>query len=295
MELLVTLHKIENLNEITKLDIAGVIFGSLFSHGYKMSLEEMVEVNNTCLKYNLKRFVSLNALIKEDDLEKLDAYMDLLKELDVDGIYFNDFAILNKAYAKDMQKKLIYDPYNLNTNQKDISFFAEYNIPCVLARELTLDEIEEIIKAYPFMCDMQIFGHLRMSESKRKYISNYFKNFNINENPNGKETYRIKEEKREYKMPIMEDEYGTCVYTDYVFAMFSELSRVSKYLNHAIIDDLFLDSELINEYVRNIPKIDNMTVDVIKDSMLSKHPLLSFSSGYLFQKTTDTKVKDEKN
>ena len=293
MELLVTLHKMENLKEISKLDIQGVIFGSLFAHGYKLSLEDMVEVNNMCLKYNLKRYVSMNSLIDEDGLKKLDAYMDLLKELDVDGIYFSDFAILNKAYAKDMQKKLIYDPYNLNTNQKDVGFFAEYNIPCVLAREITLDEVVDIIKIHPFMCDMQIFGHLRMSESKRKYISNYFRNFNINENPEGKETYRLKEENRDYRMPIMEDEYGTCVYTDYVFAMFSELEKVSKYINHAIIDDLFLDSEVINEYIRNLPKIDNSTVEVIKESMEAKYPELTLSNGYLFQKTTDVKVKNE--
>ena len=293
MELLLTLHKIERLKDVSKLDIQGVIFGSLFSHGYKLSLEEMVKVNNTCLEYGLKRFVSINALIEENDLEKLDAYMDLLKELNLDGIYFSDFAVLNKAYSKDMQKKMIYDPYNLNTNQKDIGFFSEYNIPCVLAREITLDEIIDIIKAYPYMCDMQIFGHLRMSESKRKYISNFFKNFNINENPVGKESYRIKEENRDYRMPILEDEYGTCVYTDYVFAMFNELSKVSKYINYAIIDDLFLDSEVINEYIRNIPKIDNETEEVIKEALESKNPSLTLSKGYLYQKTTDTKVKDE--
>ena len=44
MELLVTLHKKENFKEICKLDVAGVIFGSLFSHGYHLTLEELVEI-----------------------------------------------------------------------------------------------------------------------------------------------------------------------------------------------------------------------------------------------------------
>ena len=82
-----------------------------------------------------------------------------------------------------MQDKLIYDPYNLNTNGKDIAFFGEYDIPSVLSRELTLDEIKEIVSSRPFLCDVQIFGHLRIAESKREYISNYYRNFNINENP----------------------------------------------------------------------------------------------------------------
>lgn len=295
MELLVTLHKKENFKELSKLDITGVIFGSLFSHGYQMTLEEMVDINDQCLKYNFKRYVSINSLIQENDLDQLDAYIDLLKELDVDGIYFSDFAVANKAYAKDIQNKLIYDPYNLNTNEKDIAFFGEYDIPSVLSRELTFEELKEIVKSRPFLCDIQIFGHLRMSESKREYISNYFRNFNINENPKGKGTYSIKEQTRDYKMPIMEDKYGTCVYTDYVYAMFTELQELSKYINHAIIDDIFVTTELVNEYVRNLEKVNNENIDIIKESIKKNHPDINITSGYLYQKTTDVKVKDEQD
>lgn len=295
MELLVTLHKKENFKEICKLDIAGVIFGSLFSHGYHLSLEELVEINDQCIKYNLKRYVSINSLIKESDLEQLDAYIDLLKQLDVDGIYFSDFAVANKAYAKDIQSKLIYDPYNLNTNEKDIAFFSEYNIPSVLSRELTLEEMKNIVKSRPYLCDVQIFGHLRISESRREFISNYFRNFNINENPKNKETYSIKEQSRDYKMPIMEDAYGTCIYTDYVYAMFTELHELYRYVNHAIIDDIFVSPELVNEYVRNLEKVNKENEEIIKESIKKNHPNVGLSTGYLYQKTTDVKVKDEQD
>ena len=293
MELLVTLHKKDKFKDICKLDIAGVIFGSLFSHGYQMSLEDLVYINDQCLKYNLKRYISINSIIKEDELEQLDAYIDLLKQLDVDGIYFSDFAVANKAYSKDIQDKLIYDPYNLNTNQKDIAFFGEYDVPSVLSRELTLDEMKEIVKSRPLLCDIQIFGHLRISESKREFISNYFRNFNINENPKNKETYTIMEKTRDYKLPIMEDEHGTCIYTDYVFAMFEGINELSKYINRAIIDDIFVPSELINDYVRNINNFKPESLDVIKESLKINYPNITLSNGYLFQKTTDVKVENE--
>ena len=293
MELLITLHKFENFTEICKLNIAGVIFGSSFAHGYHLSLEELVKVNDQCSKYHFKRYVSINSLIQESDSEKLDAYLDLLKELDVDGIYFSDFAVANKAYEKDMQDKLIYDPYNLNTNGKDIAFFGEYDIPSVLSRELTLDEIKEIITSRPFLCDVQIFGHLRIAESKREYISNYYRNFNINEDPKNKETFSIKEQSRDYKMPIMEDEYGTCIYTDYIYAMFNELAEISKYINRAIIDDIFVEPELVNEYVRNLEKVNKENIDIIMDSIKKNNPGISLTSGYLYQKTVNVKEKDE--
>lgn len=295
MEILVTLHKKENFPEVCKLDVAGVIFGSLFAHGYQMSVEEMVDVNDLCVKYHLKRYVSINSLISEKDRDQLDAYMDLLIKLNVDGIYFSDFAVANKAYEKNIHDKLIYDPYNLNTNRKDIAFFAEYNVPTVLSRELTLEEILGIIKAHPYTTDIQIFGHLRIAESKREFITNYFRNFNINENPKKKENYSIQEQTREYRMPIMEDENGTCIYTDYVFAMFDELQEVSKYVVHAIIDDIFVSPELINEYSRNLSIVNKDNVEIIKEALKTNHPDVEISSGYLFQKTTDIKVNDEQN
>ena len=295
MELLVTLHKKENFDELCKLDISGIIFGSLFAHGFELSLEDMVRINEKCEQLGLKRFVSINSLIGESDLEKLDAYIDLLKGLNVDGIYFSDFAVASKAYEKDIQDKLIYDPYNLNTNIKDISFFNDYNIPCVLARELTLEEITQICRSNPFMIDIQIFGYLRMSESKRKYISNYYRNFNINEDPTNKKDFTIREQSRDYRLPILEDDNGTCVYTDYVFAMFDELKDISKYIKHAIIDDLFIDFSLINEYVRYLPTINEENLPIIKDSLKEKYPNITLSNGYLFQKTTDTKVNDDKD
>ena len=295
MELLITLHKKENFKEICKLNISGVIFGSSFSHGYQLTLEELVDINDKCLKSNFKRYISINSLIQEKDLEQLDAYLDLVKELDVDGIYFSDFAVANKAYEKDMQDKLIYDPYNLNTNGKDIAFFGEYDIPSVLSRELTLDEIKEIVTSRPFLCDIQIFGHLRIAESKREYISNYYRNFNINENPKDKETFTIKEQTRDYKMPIMEDRYGTCIYTDYIYAMFTELAEISKYINRAIVDDIFVEPELVNDYVRALEKVNDENIDILKDSINKNHPNVSLTSGYLFQKTVNVKEKDEQD
>lgn len=293
MELLVTLHKKENFETLRKLDITGVVFGSEFAYGYDLSLDDLVIYSDKCLSFKLKRYISLNTTIQQNDLEKLDAYMDLIKELDFDGIYFSDFAVASKAFEKDLQDKLIYDPNSLVNNIHDIGFMADYNIPCVLARELTKEELEHICKLEPFKVDMQIFGHLRMSESKRYFITNYFRNFNINENPRNKKTYTLKEDNRDYRLPIYEDENGTCVYTDYVFALYGELTFFAKYLKRAIIDDLFLDFDVVVDYIRNIPNLSKETGDVIKESMKNKFPRYDFSTGYLFQKTTDTKVEDE--
>ena len=96
-------------------------------------------------------------------------------------------------------------------------------------------------------------------------------------------------------MPIMEDEYGTCIYTDYVYAMFTELYELSKYINRAIIDDIFVTPELVNEYVRNLEKVNPENVDIIKDSIKKNNPNVVITDGYLYQKTTDVKVNDEQD
>ena len=154
---------------------------------------------------------------------------------------------------------------------------------------VTLEEVKEIVKNLSGRVNMQIFGHLRMSYSKRNFLSNYFRQIGKDYDFKGKETLSLVEEQREYKMPIVEDEDGTYIYTDYVFEMFSEISELKNDLKRGIVDTLFIeDDALIAQVLRDYKRVSATNGKFIRDSFLHNHPG-NYSSGYLYQKTNISK------
>lgn len=293
MELLVTLTNKEILGKLVNKNIDGVIFGGLFSNKYNYSKDEIIEINNFCKENNLKRYISIDTFITEDKKVGLYEYLGFITKLNPDGIYFSDLAIAYAAKSFSIENKLIYDPVTLNTNSNDISFYLNKGIGVTLARELTLTEIVEILKKYPYALDMQIFGHLRMSYSKRKFLSNYFKEINIDKDIINKNNITLVEESRNYKLPIKETKYGTSIYTDYVFLMYEEFAYLKKLLKRGIIDTEFIDDETVIDLLRDARRISVDNAEYLKVPFEQKHPMYHFTAGYLYQKTTDKKENNE--
>lgn len=293
MELLVTLKEKEILDKLLLMRIDGIIFGGPFSMKYNYSLDEIKEISDYCNNKNLKKYISVDTFIGEYDLTKLEEYLELISSLNIDGIYFNDLAVINCAKKYGLDNKLIYDTNTLMTNSNDIGFYIDKGIDTVLARELTLDEIIEIIKKYPYKLDMQVFGYLRMSYSKRKFLSNYFKYINKDVNIINKEDLTLVEETRNYKCPIKETEYGTVIYTDYVFLMYEEFIYLNKLLKRCIIDSEFIDNETLLDLLRDAKRITTENVEYLKTAFIHKHTNYDFSTGYLYQKTVNKKEENE--
>ena len=119
--------------------------------------------------------------------------------------------------------------------------------------------------------------------------SNYFKQIGKDYDFKGKETLSLVEEQREYKMPIVEDEDGTYIYTDYIFEMFSEICDLRNDLKRGIVDTLFIeDDALIAQVLRDYKRVSGSNAGFIRDSFLHNHPG-NYSSGYLYLKTNIVK------
>ena len=288
MELLVTLRNKELL-DVIKPHADGVIVGCLFALSYNYTLDDLKLIRLYCSENNLKFYVVIDAFISEDDKAQLYNYMEFLQDLHVDGIYFHDLAVLDIADSYQMRNLLIYDGYSVMCNSIEAAFYLSKGIKGVeISRELTLEEIRQIVKLNPNGIDMQIFGHLRMSYSKRKFIRNYLNEINAHYDYHNSDSLRLIEEKRNYKMPIIEDEYGTRIYSDFVFNMFHELPELKPLLNRGIIDTLFIPKECINDLLREYKRVTKENCDFLKQSFHKKYPL-RYSSGYLYQKTNISK------
>ena len=288
MELLVTLR---NTKYIEKLKNAcdGFIVGSIFTSGYSYTINDIKNINKYCKQNNLKLYISIDNFISENDKMELYSYMDFIKGLDVDGVYFHDLGVYEIANSFGMVSKLIYDGKTIVCNSLDVTFYMSKGIKGVtLAHELTLDEITTILKNNPYSCDLMIFGHPRLSYSKRGFLTNYFKEIKQNYDYKNKESLYLIEEKRDYKLPIVEDESGTKIYADYVFEMYKELPSIKQYINRGIIDTLFIEDDRVCTVVRDYKRVTDENASFLFDSLKTNYKD-NYSTGYLYQKTNITK------
>lgn len=292
MEIVVTLKSINNLNKVKQSGANGILYGGPFCLRFNYSLDELKIINNFCLTNAIKQYISLDSFIFENDKVALYDYFNFIKDFNIDGIYFTDLAIIEIASEFGLSDKLIYDPNTLMTNSLDIAFYLNRGIDTVLARELTLEEVDRILSKLPGQVDMQVFGHLLMSYSKRKFLSNYFKHINSNINVDGKKNITLKEESRSYELPIIEDKYGTRIYTDYILFMNEELIYLKDKIKRAIFDDTFIkENDLVFDVIKSIKRSTNENYEFILENLNNKYPNQNFSKGYLYNKTS--LVKEE--
>ena len=290
MELLAVLKQTKDLERIRYSGLDGVIFESSFCLKSPLSIATLKKVCEYCDLVSLKKYIVIDAFVPEELKSELYVYFDILLSCKVDGIYFHDLGIYNAAKSYGLVSKLIYDGKTVMCNSLDTAFLLDKGIDSiVISRELTYPEVKEILKNHSGRIDLQIFGHLRMSYSRRHFLKNYFKQIGKEYDYSGKETLSLVEEQREYKMPIIEDEDGTYIYTDYIFEMFNEICEVKNDIKRGIIDTLFIDDlNLICQVLRDYRRINMGNRSFIKESFMHNHPG-NYSTGYFYQKTNISK------
>lgn len=288
MELLVTLRNTRNIEKIISV-VDGVIVGNKYTTGFNYSIDELTKIVRYCQNLHKKTYIVMDDFISEDDLVELNSYLEYVSKLDVDGIYFHDLAIYDASSSFGLKQKLIYDGKNVLCNSLEVAYYLSKGISgTVISRELTKEEVMQILMSNPGKVDMQIFGHFRLSYSKRKFVSNYLREIRRPFNVNNLETLTLREELRDYKLPIIEDESGSKVYSDYIFEMYDEINDFRPYLNRAIIDSLFIKDSEILQVIRDYRKISRDNSNFLKERLNYNFPN-KYSSGYLYLKTNITK------
>ena len=287
MEILLTLCRKDLLDKIDTNLVDGVIFGSVFSNKFHYDLIDIKEINIRCKELGLKRYISIDSMICESDKASLYHYFDLLVNINPDGIYFADLGIIPVATSFGLGQRLIYDPVTLISNSIDAAFYLKQNIGVVLNRELTLEENRHILAKFEKKCDMQIFGHLRMSISKRKFLSNYFAQIEKNIDIREKDDISLIEENRKYHLPIRETRYGTEIYSDNILCLYNELPELKNKINRAIIDSDFVEDKLILRFLDELKILNEDNSKDLFDKLVKDYP--NVDSGFMYKKVMTTK------
>lgn len=293
MEILITLTQKDNLIEYTNERFDGFIIGSLFSMKFNYSFEEMLDIYERVKQHGFKVYISIDTFINESDIKDLYLYLERLNGLQISGIYFNDLAVIEVAKSYGMESLLIFDGGQILTNSLDIESYLSLGInSAVIAREVTMEETLSIIKNCPKKLDMQIYGHVRLSTSKRRFVTNYFKQIKKNFSPKNLTNLSLVEEQRDYRLPIMEGEYGTTIYSDFIVETIEEFPYLYKVIKRGIIDDSYIPFVMIKDFLRALDRCDEKNSYFVDKAYCTKYRDEPLCKGFLY---IDEKEEVEEN
>lgn len=153
--------------------------------------------------------------------------------------------MLYEAIQLGMQDRLVYQPDTLITNSADAAFYRAQGCQGVsLAREITLEEICAIASRCSGV-EMLVHGRFSIMHSRRQLLHSYFAFLKRpDDDPHGRRDLSLKEETREAHMPIIEDEGGTHVFSEYTLQSFAQIrTLVESGVSRLRIDSIFRDDD----------------------------------------------------
>ena len=178
------------------------------------TLEDTAAVVQLAHARAAKVYVSINGLIPNTMLEELPAYVKAIGELGVDGVEFGDPAVLAAVKAEAPGMKLHWNAEMTSTNYATANYWGRKGATrVVLARELNMDEMTEMVPNLEVEAQVQVHGMTNIYHSKRKLVASYMSHQGRPSDGGslGKERglFLIEAERPNEKFPIYEDENGT--------------------------------------------------------------------------------------
>jgi putative protease len=153
------------------------------------SVEEIKQIVQICNDHNIKSYLTLNTIIYDNESEEMKEMVKVAKETGVTAIIASDLAVLE--YAHELGVEIHISTQCNITNLSAVKFFSRYADVMVLARELSVSQIEAITKGIReqkitgpsgnlVRIEVFIHGALCMAVSGKCYLS--LDNFNSSAN-----------------------------------------------------------------------------------------------------------------
>ena len=181
------------------------------------SFAQLEEAVHYVRQHGKRLFVALNILAHAREIKALPAFIKRLDQLGVDAVIVSDLGVLDLV-QENSQLPVHVSTQASVTNWRSARMWQRLGAKrCVLARELTLDEIKRIKDKLPEM-ELEVFVHgaMCMTYSGRCNLSSYFADRDGNRgvcSNTCRWNYHVVEEKRpnEY-FPVYEDDSGSYIY-----------------------------------------------------------------------------------
>jgi len=178
------------------------------------SPEEIKQIVQICREKDVKSYLTLNTIIYDSEIDEMMRMIDVAKENGISAIIASDLSVLEYAREKGVEVH-ISTQCNI-TNLSAVKFYSRYADVMVLARELTIPQIEAITKSIKeqnicgpggnlIRIEVFVHGALCMAVSGKCYIS--LDNFNASANKGAclqpcRRAYHVKDADSELELEI---------------------------------------------------------------------------------------------
>ena len=205
----------------------GTEFGSLRSFAGNLSFEEAQTAIDLTHAQARKAYVTLNIYPFTEEYDQLRQTALILDEMGIDAFIVADLGVLFALKQLGVKAVLHLSTQANTTSSATVAAYQELGVRRVnLARELSLEQIQAIIRGIDGPMETEVFVHgaVCFSYSGRCAISDYLTGYRANHGECKhpcRWSYHLVEEKRpnEY-MPVFEDERGLYLFNSKDLALF---------------------------------------------------------------------------
>lgn len=153
------------------------------------TLDDLAQIVATAHAAGVKAYLTVNTIVYEDELRTVQQVIDRARREGVDAIIATDMAAI--LYARRVGQEVHISTQSNISNSEAVKFFSQWADTVVLARELTLEQVETIHRAIVEndirgpkgeLVEIEMFAHgaLCMSISGKCYLSLYETNCSAN-------------------------------------------------------------------------------------------------------------------
>ncbi len=240
------------------------------------SLAEIKEITKNT---NCEVFIKINKNLLNEDIEDLTGILKELDKLNITGIFFYDLAVLELKNELKLKTNLVWNQTHMVNNYRTCDYYFNHGVKyALLGKEITLEEIIEIINKSKITSIVEVVSKPSVAFSKRKLVTNYYKDL-------GKESSNdiiVKEKITDSNYEFIEDSNGTSIFLD----------KITN--GTSVIKDLYNNKcqyIIFREYgIDNFKELVIDTMNYIKDKCndnkyLDKYKKLGDSTNFFFKKT----------
>ena len=273
------LIEVSNKNNLY-LDICDGIILALDNYSVEsvvsFSLDEIKDIRKNTSK---EIFIKINKNLMNDDIDVVKNILIELDKIGINGVFFYDLAILELKRELDLSLDLVWNQTHMVNNYKTCDYYYSKGVKyALLGKEITLDEIIEIINKSKITSMVEVVSRPSVAFSKRKLITNYYKDLGKSKS----DELIITEKVTNSNYLLREDSNGTSFYLDIITNGTSVIKELfDNNCKYIIMREFGVDSfeELIAD-TKNY--INGKCLD---SNYIDKYKKLGDSTNFFFKKT----------
>lgn len=243
------------------------------------SLDEIKKLRND--NPNIELFVSINKNLLNKDIEPLTKILIELDKLNINGIFFYDLALLKLKKDLNLKTDLIWSQTHMVNNYKTCNYYHTKGVKyALLGKEITLEEIIEILKNTTITPMIEVLGLPSVAFSKRKLISNYYKDLN----KSSKESLEVLEKVTDTTYLLTEDKNGTSFFMKDIVNGTSIIKDLFvNGLQYIIMRGYGLEDDLFKEIITDTKAY--LKTNCTDEKYIEKYQKLGTNTNFFFKKT----------